>query len=164
VTSNPRPRSGRRGAPVVPVEPRPADPCPTGVRTGAPAGFRTPVRGHAFAARPADAQLGTGTSARLVREPANPRDPFAVAVWIDGAVPWRAGYLDRAVAARLAPRLDAGERWPAVIEGWVEAPGGWRRPLLAVGAPLPARAVVTPPASAGLWGRPPGSVRRTLPR
>lgn len=133
----------------------------------APPGFRTPVRGHAFAARPADASLAPGTPARLVREPDNPRDPLAVAVWVEAPSPWRIGYLDRAVAARVAPRVDRGAAPPsALLEGWIESPGGWQRPLLAVGTdhgrttrPCPRRDPMRP----DLWGRPPGVTRRTLP-
>jgi hypothetical protein len=121
-------------------------------------GFRTPVRGHAFAARPPDGlPADAGRDVRLVREPANPRDALAVAVWIAARTPWRVGYLDRAVAARLAPRLDAGERLTARLDGWVDAPGGWRRPLLAIGR-------VPEVAAGGLWGRPPASTRRVIHR
>lgn len=100
--------------------------------------FRTPVRGFRFAARPPGADVpGRETTARLVREPDHPLDPLAVAVWVGGddGPPWRIGYLERAVAARLAPRLDAGQRLRARLDGWVTEPGGrWRRPLLAVEA------------------------------
>lgn len=97
--------------------------------------FHTPVRGYAFAAVPPPraAVLDPGTPVRLIREPDNPADPLAVSVWLlDGAEPrWRMGYLDRTVATRIAPRLDAGSRVDAVLDGWVEEPDGrWRRPLL----------------------------------
>ncbi len=97
--------------------------------------FRTPVRGSAFAAVPPPeaAPLTPGTAVRLLREPENPADPMAVAVWIlEGDRPrWRLGYLDRTVAARIAPRLDAGADIAATVDGWVDEPGGrWRRPLL----------------------------------
>ena len=103
-------------------------------RRGTPA-FRTPVRGSAFAAipPPEGAALTPGTPVALMREPENPADAFAVAVWLlEGERPrWRLGYLDRTVAARLAPRLDAGAEITATIDGWVDEPGGrWRRPLL----------------------------------
>ncbi|WP_169786869.1 HIRAN domain-containing protein [Nitriliruptor alkaliphilus] len=119
--------------------------------------FRTPVRGHAFAARPPSApHPAPGSAAQLVREPDNPRDHLAVAVWTSGDRPWRMGYLDRAVAARLAPRLDGGERFDAEVAGWIDAPGGrWRRPLLR----LTSRGTA---AAGSLWGRPPGSTRRVL--
>ncbi|MFA9445492.1 HIRAN domain-containing protein [Egicoccus sp. AB-alg6-2] len=126
--------------------------------------FRTPVRGHAFAARPAQVQAPhPGQQVTLRREPDNPADPFAVAVW---AEQWRIGYLDRQVAARLAPRLDAGLSVEARIDGWVAEPQGrWRRPmvLLSPGTvadplPRPPRRPAEPSAGKGpgLWGRPPG--------
>lgn len=124
--------------------------------------FRTPVRGHAFAARPpgvAGPQVGVAT--QLVREPDNPRDRFAVAVWADGTRPWRLGYLDRAVAARLAPRMDAGQRFAAEVDGWVDAPGGaWRRPLLRITPLTPVGDV----ARDRVRGRPPGVRRRVIRR
>jgi hypothetical protein len=96
--------------------------------------FRTPVRGYAFAAPPPGGERpAPGLPAELAREPDNPADPLAVAVWAsptDGAR-WRIGYLDRGVAARVAPRLDAGSRVRAQLDGWSAEPEGrWRRPLL----------------------------------
>ncbi|MEX2532390.1 MAG: HIRAN domain-containing protein [Nitriliruptoraceae bacterium] len=100
-------------------------------------GFRTPVRGHAFAAAPLGAEtLTPGTTLQLVREPNNPRDPFAIAVWSsaasnDTASSWRIGYLDQLVAARLAPFLDDGGIITASFDGWVTEPEGrWQRPLI----------------------------------
>jgi hypothetical protein len=97
--------------------------------------FHTPVRGYAFAAvpPPADASLAQGAEVVLLREPSNPADPLAVGVWLvhAGRPRWRLGYLDRTVAARVAPRLDAGAQVEGAIDGWVEEPEGrWRRPLL----------------------------------
>lgn len=96
--------------------------------------FRTPVRGYRFAARPPRADHPRpGQVARLHREVGHPADPWAVAVWVrsgDGT-PWRIGYLERAVAARLGPRLDIGEELEATIVGWLPAPcGRWRRPVV----------------------------------
>jgi hypothetical protein len=138
--------------------------------------FRTPVRGHAFAPRPPGphAALPDDEVVELRREPANPADPLAVAVYAVGAVgaPWRLGYLDRSVAARIAPRMDAGMTFAGALDGWVGEPDGrWQRPLLLV---LPEQERGTAPGgdaagsgsearSAGLWGRPPGS-RRTVVR
>lgn len=146
--------------------------------------FRTPVRGHAFAARPPQGPTaGPGLPVELRREPDNPRDPWAVAVWsaASAGTPWRLGYLERAVAARLGPRLDRGE---ITVEGalvdWWEAPdGGWRRPVVALAPSATAAAADGTPvrterrAHAGhggagvtprLWGQPPRSRRRVLDR
>lgn len=121
--------------------------------------FVTPVRGHAFAARPPTAiELDDGRSATLVRERTNPVDRWAVAVWVDdpGGTSWRIGYLDRTVAARVGPRLDDGGVLAARLAGWTTDPDGrWRRPLVEVSE-------VSPPPPPRLWGRPPGVVRRTV--
>lgn len=125
--------------------------------------FRTPVRGHAFAAPPDGGSAPeAGLRARLAREPRNPADPFAVAVWVDdgSAQPWRIGYLDRGVAARVAPRLDEGLAVEVCVEGWVPEPEGrWHRPLVRL---VPDRtAAEEAPAGVPLWQRPPGvSIRR----
>lgn len=150
--------------------------------------FRTPVRGSSFAARPPGADdVAPGRRARLVREPDNPADGLAVAVWVtdDDAGQWRLGYLDRAVAARIAPMLDRGERFDVEVEDLVDEPSGrWRRPLVAlraVEAPDSARqqrrlatrhvphepvlAAELPPQGAWttrLVDRPPGTRRRVI--
>lgn len=127
--------------------------------------FRTPVRGHAYAA--CSGHVGPpapGEPAQLVREPANPADPHAVAVWIgDERQRWRIGYLDRGVAARLAPRMDRGQRLAAVIDGWLAEPEGrWHRPVLVVQPEEddedPATALTPSPLAA----RPPGVLRRRI--
>jgi hypothetical protein len=146
--------------------------------------FRTPVRGHAFAARtPATSDPVPGQLARLVREPTNPADRYAVGVWVAGrGGRWRIGYLDRLIAARLAPRLDAGATIAARIDGWTPEPDGrWRRPLLVLlpqgetGSDVKADDPPSNPETASgereqgvvatraeLWGRPPGVSRRVL--
>jgi hypothetical protein len=136
--------------------------------------FRTPVRGHAFAARPDDqGALHPGRPVQLRREADNPADPLAVALWCGT---WRIGYLDRQVAARLAPRLDAGLRVEARIDGWVAEPRGrWRRPVVVLqpgtadtplppAAPQPRRPgrAVSGQDGPGLWGRPPGVTVRAV--
>jgi len=129
--------------------------------------FRTPLRGHAFAGPTPLEALAPGRAARLVREPDNPADTLAVAVWVDDDEqrPWRIGYLDRTVAARLAPRLDAGTEVTATIEGWLQEPGGrWERPLLLleVAAGPPAAGEPAQTLHAEVWGRLPGVRRRRL--
>ena len=118
------------------------------------------MRGHAFAAPPPGAPTPRpGARARLAREPGNPADPLAVAVWLEGNAnpPWRIGYLDRGVAARVAPRIDEGLALDARIDGWVTEPDGrWRRPIVLL---LPRSDDDDPRL---LWGRPPGVIRRRV--
>lgn len=92
----------------------------------------TPVRGHGFQVRPpGGAPLGRGPL-RLRPEPDNPADPHAVAVWAEGGGrPWRVGYLERAVAVRLATTLRSGADAPVAFAGWWEEPAGrWHRPVV----------------------------------
>ena len=128
--------------------------------------FRTPLRGHAFAGpAPADS-LVAGRVVTLAREPGNPADPHAVSVWVtdDDGQAWRIGYLDRTVAARLAPRLDVGAHATAELDGWIEEPGGrWERPLIRIefaGSATPAEEERS--VRAAVWGRPPGVRRRVV--
>jgi hypothetical protein len=116
--------------------------------------FRTPVRGHAFAAAPPGvAPPHPGQEALLQREPDNPADPLAVAVWTEQQGRWwRVGYLDRGVAARLAPRIDDGLSVDARIDGWVAEPRGrWRRPVVLL---LPEGARPFPPGTRAEEARP----------
>lgn len=127
--------------------------------------FATLVRGYGFAAPPPGwPGPREGDPAELVREPANPRDPLAVAVWLTAGTPWRIGYLDRAVAARLAPRLDAGQPYRAELAGWVEVPETDRsRPLVRVRTvELPSEGALADGRGPSLWGRPPRSSRRIV--
>ncbi len=128
--------------------------------------FHTPLRGHAFAG-PVPAEIMTpGRQVALVREPDNPADAHAVAVWVidDEQRSWRVGYLDRTVAARIAPRIDAGTEVRAALEGWVEEPAGrWRRPLVRLEvAAEPRRGTDAESVQATVWGRPPGVRRRRV--
>ncbi len=103
-------------------------------RTYFPA-FTTPIRGHGFAGRPPGvAGLRDVDVLRLEREPDNPRDDQAVAVWARASgTPWRIGYLERSVARRLAPRLERGESLEVVAAGWMPEPNGrWQRPAVRV--------------------------------
>jgi hypothetical protein len=62
----------------------------------------------AVAAAPAD----PGAPLALRRDPANEHDPNAIQVWAGDV---QIGWVPREIAAELAPRLDAGERWSAVV-------------------------------------------------
>lgn len=131
--------------------------------------FLTPVRGHAFASPPPDAAAPVrhGAAARLRREPDNPADPLAVAVWAAGADggAWRIGYLERAVAARVAPRLDAGVEVAATLAGWWDEPRGrWRRPVVALQPAEVPQVRPATPTPRGVWSRPPASVTRPVAR
>lgn len=144
MTTTPRPASARRG--FLP--------------------FLTPVRGHAFASLPPgrSAPVHHGAAAELHREPDNPADGLAVSVWATGGgTAWRIGYLERAVAARVAPRLDAGLVVTATLAGWWDEPRGrWRRPVVALqpdDAPR-VRPAATQPS--GVWARPPATVTRRV--
>ncbi|TVR24944.1 MAG: hypothetical protein EA387_04890 [Nitriliruptor sp.] len=129
--------------------------------------FRTPLRGHAFAGPTPPEALEADRPASVVREPHNPADPLAIAVWVEDGEgrPWRIGYLDRTVAARIAPRIDAGAEVRAVIEGWLAEPGGrWQRPLLRLEVTAgPGEATRSPETvHVEVWGRPPGVRRRRI--
>ncbi len=76
------------------------------------------VAGVAGAGRHHDAVLqgeglAPGRPLVLRRDPENPHDPSAIAV--DDAGGGQAGWVPRELAAELAPRLDAGEPWSAVV-------------------------------------------------
>jgi hypothetical protein len=53
-----------------------------------------------------------GAPLDLRRDPGNPHDPNAIAVLAGGA---QVGWVPREVAADLAPELDAGKPWSAVV-------------------------------------------------
>lgn len=137
----------------------------SGSDAGAVRRFRTPLRGHAFAGPVPQEALTSGRAVSLVREPDNPADPHAVAVWLrdEAQRSWRVGYLDRIVAARIAPAIDAGTPVAAVLEGWIEEPGGrWERPLVRIELPRrpDTRSDEGEAVRATVWGRPPGVRRR----
>jgi hypothetical protein len=75
------------------------------------AGVAGAARHHA-AALAADA-AAPGRALELRRDPGNEHDPNAIQVLLDGGA--QAGWVPRELAAELAPRLDAGERWSAVV-------------------------------------------------
>lgn len=57
---------------------------------------------------------GPGAALELRRDPGNAHDPNAIAVHLAGGG-GQAGWVPREVAAEVAPSLDAGERWSAVV-------------------------------------------------
>jgi hypothetical protein len=125
--------------------------------------FHTPVRGHMFAARPHGGAELDRSPLVLRTEPDNPADPHAVAVWADGGgTPWRVGYLERAVAVRLAGRVDEEGALRARFAGWLEEPDGrWLRPLVHVGELVDVCVAVDEEVpSTGLRALPPYARRR----
>ena len=108
----------------------------------AAAGLR--VAGVAGAARHHGDALATegaapGAPLCLRRDPANEHDPHAIAV--DTAAGMQLGWVPRELAAELAPRLDAGEPWAAVVLR--EQRGSPRDPRTGVTMLLAAAASVT---------------------
>ena len=57
--------------------------------------------------------VAPGAALTLRRDPANEHDPNAIAVLTTAGA--QAGWVPREVAAEVAPSLDAGERWAAVV-------------------------------------------------
>ena len=56
--------------------------------------------------------VAPGSRLELRRDPGNEHDPNAIAVYAGGA---QAGWVPRELAAELAPKLDAGEMWTAMV-------------------------------------------------
>lgn len=76
--------------------------------------FHTKVAGVTFEGRQTIIQsLSPGQPLMLQREPSNPHDPHAVRVLTDGGQ--QIGYLSARVAARLAPTMDSGVRYSAIV-------------------------------------------------
>jgi hypothetical protein len=69
-------------------------------------------RHHADALAAED--VGPGRALDLRRDPTNPHDPSAIAVHAAGGGA-QVGWVPREVAAEIAPRLDAGAPWSAVV-------------------------------------------------
>jgi len=80
---------------------------------GEATGFNTKVVGVSFEGRQ-DVAAGVvpGTALELRRHADNPYDPNAIGVWY-GAL--QLGFLKRPIAARVAPNVDAGERYTARV-------------------------------------------------
>ena len=58
--------------------------------------------------------VAPGAALELRRDPGNPHDPNAIGVWTAGGA-GQAGWVPRELAAELAPELDAGRTWSAVV-------------------------------------------------
>ncbi|HYZ16360.1 MAG TPA: HIRAN domain-containing protein, partial [Candidatus Acidoferrum sp.] len=80
---------------------------------GAASAFNTKVVGVSFEGRQ-DVVAGVvpGAALDLRRDPSNAYDPNAIGVWY-GAL--QLGFLKREIAARIAPNIDAGERYRADV-------------------------------------------------
>jgi HIRAN domain len=76
------------------------------------AGVAGAGRHHADAVAAED--VGPGRPLELRRDPANEHDPNAIAVYPAGGGE-QVGWVPRDVAAELAPDLDAGRSWAAVV-------------------------------------------------
>jgi hypothetical protein len=64
------------------------------------------------------AEVGPGSALELRRDPGNEHDPNAIQVWAGGEVGGtgeQLGWVPRELAAELAPQLDAGRPWSAVV-------------------------------------------------
>lgn len=57
--------------------------------------------------------LGPGDSLELRRDPGNEHDPNAIAVHARGGE--QLGWVPRELAAEIAPQIDAGEPWSAIV-------------------------------------------------
>lgn len=76
------------------------------------AGVAGAGRHHADALTAED--VGPGRPLELRRDPDNPHDPSAIAVHAAGGGE-QVGWVPRELAAELAPALDAGDAWAAVV-------------------------------------------------
>jgi len=76
-------------------------------------GFNTKVVGVSFEGRQDIVEaMRPGESVELRRDAANVHDPSAIGVWYGKL---QLGFLKRAIAARIAPNVDAGERYTAEV-------------------------------------------------
>ncbi len=76
--------------------------------------FYTRVSGVTFNGRQElISRISPGTPLRLVREPQNPYDPHAVKVVTEEG--WHLGYLPARLAGRLAPAMDGGAQYEAIV-------------------------------------------------
>ncbi len=76
-------------------------------------GFNTKVAGVSFEGRQdIVAGIAPGAPLELRRDAANPHDPNAIGVWFGRL---QLGFLKAAIAKRVAPNIDAGERYTAEV-------------------------------------------------
>ena len=81
---------------------------------GEASAFNTKIVGVTFEGRQdLVAGLEPGALLSLVREPENPHDPNAVGVWYGQL---KLGFVKKQIAARIAPNIDAGERYRAEVK------------------------------------------------
>ena len=76
-------------------------------------------------------RLSAGDSIELLREPANPYDRRAVAVYWGES---KLGYVPRAANTACSQMLDRGERFTARIKRLRESPDPWKRVELSIAA------------------------------
>jgi single-stranded-DNA-specific exonuclease len=82
-------------------------------RIGDAATFHTKIAGVTFEGRQDTiGGLQVGAVLKLERQPGNPHDPNAIAVWYGGL---QLGFLNRGIAAHLAPAIDGGARYRARV-------------------------------------------------
>ncbi|HZO93310.1 MAG TPA: DEAD/DEAH box helicase [Candidatus Baltobacteraceae bacterium] len=107
-------------------------------------GFNTKVVGVSFEGRQDIAGgVRPGQAVELRRDPENPHDPNAIGVWL-GAL--QLGFLKREIALRIAPNIDAGERYEAQVTALT---GGGRRSF-GINLYVTRRRAVTPASAAAI--------------
>jgi HIRAN domain len=111
----------------------------------------------------ASSELAPGSVLELRRDPGNEHDPNAIAVHAPGGA--QIGWIPRELAEEVAPELDAGRRWSAVVLR--EQRASPRDPLTGLTMLLAADAgielrEVSPVAGRG-YGRPRSAAGRTSP-
>lgn len=121
--------------------------------------FHTKIVGVTFDGRQALLpEVRPGERLRLVRDPANPRDPHAIKVCLADGRPL--GFLRATLAARLAPAIDAGARYTAAataLTGGGDRAWGVnilveREPAWATVAGLEGEVAARPPSAAQFAG------------
>jgi hypothetical protein len=102
----------------------------------------------------ARAEVGPGAVLELRRDPDNEHDPNAIQVWAAGPAGEQLGWVGRELAAALAPELDAGRPWSAVVlREHRRSPRDPRDGLTMLLAPAEAVELREPPAPGSDAGR-----------